>query len=89
MLIGTYRELARRAGLPCPMEGEFQRAFVRTGLQRNLKAIGTFAYQAVVKGVGRYLSYIPNTVNSVRVALQSDADAARLKQALEPYLEGL
>ena len=88
-LIGHYRELAQRAGLACPDPDEFQRAFLRTGLQRNLKAIGTFAYQAVVKGVDRYLPSIPNTVDSVRSALEQDAELAPFKQALQPYVEGL
>jgi len=88
-LIGHYRELAQRAGLPCPDPDEFQRAFLRTGLQRNLKAIGTFAYQAVVKGVDRYLPSIPNTVDSVRVAFESDAELAPFRRALQPFVEGL
>jgi aminoglycoside/choline kinase family phosphotransferase len=88
-LIVHYRELAQRAGLACPDPDEFQRAFLRTGLQRNLKAIGTFAYQAVVRGVGRYLPSIPNTVDSVKSALEQDAELVPLKQALQPYLEGL
>jgi aminoglycoside/choline kinase family phosphotransferase len=88
-LIAHYRELARRAGLACPDPDEFQRAFLRTGLQRNLKAIGTFAYQAVEKGADRYLPSIPNTVDSVRSALEKDVELAPLKQALQPYVEGL
>jgi aminoglycoside/choline kinase family phosphotransferase len=87
-LIGHYRKLAQRAGLACPDRDEFQRAFLRTGLQRNLKAIGTFAYQAVVKGVDRYLPSIPNTVDSVRSALEQDAELAPFKQALQPYVKG-
>ena len=84
-----YRELARRAGLFSPGRDEFRRALLRTGLQRNLKAIGTFAYQAVVKGVDRYLSSIPNTVDSVRSVFESDEELAPFKHALQPYLEGL
>jgi aminoglycoside/choline kinase family phosphotransferase len=88
-LVTTYRELARRAGLVCPGEGEFRKAFVRTGLQRNLKAIGTFAFQAVVKGVDRYLPYIPHTVNSVKLAFEEDGELAQLRKVLQPYLGGL
>jgi aminoglycoside/choline kinase family phosphotransferase len=88
-LIGHYREVAQRAGLACPDPDDFQRAFLRTGLQRNLKAIGTFAYQAVVKGMGRYLPSIPNTVDSVRSALEKDPELAPFRQALQPYVEGL
>ena len=89
VLIAHYRTLAERVGLPCPDPDEFKRAFLRTGLQRNLKAIGTFAYQAVVKGEDRYLSSIPNTVDSVRVAFESDSELAPFRRILEPFLDGL
>jgi aminoglycoside/choline kinase family phosphotransferase len=88
-LIATYRELAQRVELACLDTETFQRAFSRTGLQRNLKAIGTFAYQAVVKGVDRYLPSIPNTVNSTRLAFESDPGLAAFKQILKNYVEGL
>jgi aminoglycoside/choline kinase family phosphotransferase len=88
-LIDTYRKLAQRVDLVCPDPETFQRAFSRTGLQRNLKAIGTFAYQAVVKGVNRYLPSIPSTVNSVRLAFETDPELAPFKQILRTYVEGL
>lgn len=88
-LIATYRALARRAGLAWRDEAAFRRAFLRTALQRNLKAIGTFAYQAVVKGVDRYLPYIPNTVNSIRSVFDEEAELAPFRQALQPFVEGL
>jgi aminoglycoside/choline kinase family phosphotransferase len=88
-LIATYRKLAKRVDLACPDKETFQRAFSRTGLQRNLKAIGTFAYQAAVKGVDRYLPSIPNTVNSVRLALETDPELAPLRRILKSYLKGL
>jgi aminoglycoside/choline kinase family phosphotransferase len=88
-LIVRYRELAQRVELACPDTATFQRAFSRTGLQRNLKAIGTFAYQAVVKGVDRYLPSIPNTVNSVRFAFESDPELAPFRRVLQAYVEGL
>ncbi len=88
-LTRLYRDLARRAGIACPDGEAFRRAFDRTALQRNLKAIGTFAYQAVVKGVDRYLRYIPDTVNSARSALESDAELAPFKRILEAFVEGL
>jgi hypothetical protein len=86
--IARYRELARKAGLPCPDDGAFRRAFSRTALQRNLKAIGTFAYQAVVKGVDRYLPYIPNTVGSILSVFEQDAELRGFRRLLQPYLEG-
>lgn len=88
-LIAHYRELAQGVGVPCPGDEEFKRAFLRTGLQRNLKAIGTFAYQSVVKGVDRYLAYIPNTVRSARLAFEDDPALAPFWRVLQPYLECL
>lgn len=88
-LIATYRKLARRAGIDCQDTESFRQAFLRTGVQRNLKAIGTFAYQSVVKGVQRYLPYIPNTLNSVRLALEGDAELSAFKQVLQAFVQGL
>jgi aminoglycoside/choline kinase family phosphotransferase len=39
--------------------------FEYMGLQRNLKALGTFAYQKVERGTGRYLPYIQPTLKQV------------------------
>ena len=45
---------------------KFLNSLYETALQRNIKAIGTFAFQRIEKENPRYLSYIPNTVKSVR-----------------------
>jgi aminoglycoside/choline kinase family phosphotransferase len=45
-----------------------------TALQRNIKALGTFAYQAVVCGHPAYARYIPRTLRYIRVHLQELAD---------------
>jgi len=88
-LIAIYRKLAQRVDMACPDADTFQRAFSRTGLQRNLKAIGTFAFQSVVKGVDRYLPSIPNTVRSVRLALETDPELVPFRRILQNYLKGL
>ncbi len=88
-LLTAYRELARRAGLAIAGPDEFEQAFRRTALQRNLKAIGTFAYQAVVKGTNRYLSSIPNTLRSVRDVLEMDTEMASFRSYLQSLVEGL
>lgn len=45
-----------------PMEEQrFRESFDTVALQRNLKAIGTFAYQSAVLGKDRYLPSIPTT----------------------------
>ena len=88
-LITYYRKQCRATGVLLPDRETFQAAFNRTGLQRNLKAIGTFAYQAVVKKVDRYLPVIPNTVASIRLALESDPELTPLGHLLQMYMKGL
>lgn len=85
-LLDYYQELRIAAGMPVIARDEFNEAYGRTGIQRNLKAIGTFAYQAVVKGVDRYLPCIPNTVASVRAALEKDPELNSFRRILEVYL---
>ena len=43
---------------------EYERALRATAIQRNLKAIGTFAYQKAVRGADRYLVSIPHTAKN-------------------------
>ncbi|GMT42595.1 MAG: aminoglycoside phosphotransferase [bacterium] len=48
----------------------FYSMFRRVSLQRNLKALGTFGYQAVVKGNRFYTRFVPDTVEYIRVNVQ-------------------
>ena len=48
---------------------EFREQFEMTCLQRNIKAVGTFACQAQEKGNRRYLPNIPPTLEKVRMNL--------------------
>lgn len=68
---------------------EFMRIFEWMSIQRNLKAVGTFAYQSVVKKKHRYLEYIPQTLDYVRQTLNTQPDLAELKQTLAQYIPGL
>jgi hypothetical protein len=58
----------------------FQAMLLRAGLQRNLKALGTFGYQAVEKGNEFYIQFVPDTVGYIREnlpkldELKEDAD---------------
>ncbi len=88
-LVAYYVAGAREAGMNLPESGDFERALHLTALQRNLKAIGTFAYQSVIKGVGRYLRYIPNTLDSVRAVLDAEPELRPLGETLLPSLEAL
>jgi N-acetylmuramate 1-kinase len=55
-------------------------------LQRNLKALGTFAFQTVVKGTNRYLDAIPPTLSYIREHLSRHPELCELKELLEEYL---
>ena len=68
---------------------EYERALRATAIQRNLKAIGTFAYQKAVRGADRYLVSIPHTVRMVQGHLEKRTDLARLHASLEPLLDAL
>ncbi len=72
-MLRFYREASQDAGT----EDSFRRAFARTCLQRNIKAVGTFASQAMLRGNRAYLRYIPPTLESVRARLdERTGDAA-------------
>ncbi len=69
-MVEFYRESAR-----APEETEeFHAAFDLTSLQRNIKAIGTFASQAVLRGNRGYLQYIAPTLGSVTRNLRRKGD---------------
>jgi N-acetylmuramate 1-kinase len=87
-LRGRYTDSARAAGLRLPGPGEFGRAFRRTAIQRNLKAIGTFAYQTVVRGADGYLASIPNTLRSLRRAFGEEPELDPLCRLLRDLVEG-
>ena len=52
--------------------GEFRRDLDLMALQRNIKDLGTFAYQATQNGRRDYLDYVPRTLRSIRNALLRD-----------------
>jgi len=65
---------------------EFRRIFDYMSVQRNLKAVGTFAYQKMAKGSDRYLEHIPPTLNYVKVNLEKYEAFSGLKKILYKYL---
>lgn len=65
---------------------EFRRIFDYMSVQRNLKAVGTFAYQKMAKGNDRYLKHIPPTLNYVKVNIDKYEAFAGLKKILCKYL---
>ena len=65
---------------------EFRKIFDYMSIQRNLKAIGTFAYQKMSKGNYRYLENIPPTLEYIRRNLEKYQALSGLKKLLYKYL---
>jgi len=84
-LVEFFREAART---PEPT-GVFRVAFARTCLQRNIKALGTFASQAVLRGNKVYLPFIPRTLEHVRanLRLESSDEAAAVLEMFSTSLD--
>ena len=58
-------------------------------LQRNLKALGTFGFQATSRGNTVYIQYIPRTLSYVRANLSRYARFDRLHELLAGHLDEL
>ncbi len=69
-----------------PDRKSFDEALALTGLQRNLKAIGTFAFQRVERGTSRYIKHIPPTAAHVRRHLNLLPQWDGFARLLEPHL---
>lgn len=81
-LLTHYRTVA---GL---RDGEaLRRRFVRTTVQRALKALGTFGFQIAVRGNSRYRDALPRTLSYARAAIGQDRGRRRLGELLGPVLE--
>ncbi len=66
--------------------GEFRRRFDLMSLQRNLKALGTFGFQTVVRRNPVYLQYIPRTLRYVKDNLDRYERFHRLRDLLSAYV---
>jgi aminoglycoside/choline kinase family phosphotransferase len=88
-LIERYIQLKEKADNRPVDRQEFHRIFDCMSIQRNLKAVGTFAFQAVAKGNRRYLEYIPETLTYVSKTLEKRQDLLAMKKTLVKYLPGL
>jgi aminoglycoside/choline kinase family phosphotransferase len=67
----------------------FREIFDKMSIQRNLKAVGTFAYQSVKKNNNRYESFITPTLGYVRKALRRQFKDTSLQKLLLKYIPGL
>jgi aminoglycoside/choline kinase family phosphotransferase len=72
-------------GYPLDRES-FSQVFDYMCLQRNLKALGTFAFQTVVKRTQRYMAAIPPTLSYIRENLTRHPELWQLRDLLEEYL---
>jgi len=67
----------------------FDRIFDGMSIQRNLKAVGTFAYQSIKKKNNRYEGFIAPTLGYVRKALRRQFKDTSLQKLLLNYIPGL
>jgi aminoglycoside/choline kinase family phosphotransferase len=83
--------LARSAGEGATAGGaaEFRRRFDLMSLQRNLKALGTFGYQATARGNPVYIQYVPRTLACARANLRRYPRFERLHGLLASRLPEL
>jgi aminoglycoside/choline kinase family phosphotransferase len=65
----------------------FRRRFDLTAVQRNLKALGTFGYQASARHNSVYIQYMPRTLHYARANLQKYPRFARLRELLASHVE--
>jgi N-acetylmuramate 1-kinase len=68
---------------------KFYRIFDEMSIQRNLKAIGTFAYQSVNKNNNRYEIFIAPTLIYLRKALTRRFKDTSLQEVLLKHIPGL
>ncbi|MBI5248120.1 MAG: phosphotransferase [Desulfomonile tiedjei] len=69
-------------------QGRFRYVFDIMSLQRNIKALGTFGYQAAIRGSSRYLSSIPRTGAYIAKNVGSYTEFAQYTGVLEDYIFG-
>jgi len=70
-------------------ETEFRRRFDLMALQRNLKALGTFGYQATTRANPVYAQYVPRTLQYARRPLERYPRFARLRALLAAHVAEL
>jgi aminoglycoside/choline kinase family phosphotransferase len=79
----------RQKALPGEHREIFARRFDLMSVQRNLKALGTFGYQASVKGNRVYLPYIPRTLAGARRNLSRHPELRPLWRVLANHIKEL
>ena len=82
----AYFLALKQADTPAVTEEEFRRRFDLMALQRNLKALGTFGYQTMLRRNTVYIQYMPRTLRYVRTNLVSYERFARLRELLAAHV---
>ena len=79
----------RQKGVPEETRETFGQRFELMSIQRNLKALGTFGFMAVVRSNPVYLPYIPRTLAHVKRNLDRHPELSSLASVLRRHLEDL
>ena len=87
-LLEYYIESMKHVGKKIERD-PFYKVFDWMSVQRNLKAIGTFAYQSKVLGNDQYIQYIEPTLEYVKKTLHSRRDLEFLIPALTSAIPSL
>ncbi len=85
LLLGRYMD---KIGTPQNDRARFIHTFDIMCLQRNIKALGTFGYQASVRGMNRYISAIPRTARYIQRNMRAHGDLAKYSAVLNDYIVG-
>ncbi len=83
-----YQQIAQQGGelqIALLARAEFDRLLDLMAVQRNFKAIGSFSFFLNQRGDARYLKYIGNTFESMRLRLGRYPQFARLREVLFRY----
>ncbi len=88
-LVDYYIQLKEKEERQQIKREEFVRIFDAMSVQRNLKAVGTFAYQSVGKNNDRYAAYIAPALAYVRQTLNRRFRDSVLRDTLLKYIPGL
>ena len=81
-LLEYYIESMQRHGREIKRDS-FYKIFDWMSVQRNLKAIGTFAYQSKILGNDRYLQYVEPTLEYIKKTLENRRDLEFLVPGLK------
>lgn len=88
-LVAERVEEFRQRAAPDEPKDAFRRRFDLTSVQRNLKALGTFGYMAVVRDNPVYEQYVPRTLRNARRNLHRYPELGGLLRVLASHLEEL